>query len=290
MQAKEKKKAVILGTLIAVLVIYWGFTLFGGGEKKPAAAPASPAAAKKAVALKNAAISVDIDLLKRPREQYRAARNIFSPVYTKPELPRPKPVLPGRNGAGAGPGMKPLPPLPPPPPPKSPKEVAMENAREEIKRIKVVGFLKRKGRLDVFMSLDNGNYIVAKGGNITKQYFLDHVGKHSIMVSDRATGVQVTLTADFSGKGSPATVPSPGMGSSPGSGSHAPQPYGGGRGRPAYSGAAGRSISVQAGGPAYSSVGGVAVIAAQPATPATPVQPVQQPEPFSEGLAPHSVH
>ncbi len=298
MQAKEKKKAVILGALIAVLLIYWGFTLFGGSEKKPAAAPGSPAAAKKAGAQKQAAVKVDIDLLKRPREQYEAKRNIFTPVYTKPELPKPKPLLPGGKGAGVGPGMKPLPPLPPPPPPKSPREIAMENAREEMKRIKVVGFLKRKGSLDVFMSLDNSNYIVKKGENITKQYFLDQVGKDSIMVSDRATGVQVTLAADFSGKGSPAAVPSPGMGSSPGSGRPAPQPYGGGR--PAHSGAAspaGRSISVEAGEPAYSSVGGVGVTSAGPAAPATSTAsvqtvqpPMQQPEPFSEGLTPHSVN
>ena len=290
MQAKDKKKAIILGALIAVLVIYWGFRLMGGGEEKPAAVPSRPAAVKKAGAPKqSAAIKVDIDLLKRPREKYEASRNIFSPIYRKPELPKPKPVLPGRQGTGTGPGMKPLPPLPPPPPPKSPKEIAMENAREEMKRMKVVGFLKRKGRLDIFMSLDNNNYIVGKGDNITKRYFVDQVGKDSILVSDKDTGVQVTLAADFSGKGSPTTLPSPGMGGSTGPGRPMPKPYGGGR--PAYpSGGVppGRSISVQGGVqrgvPAYNPPGGAAVPVVQPTPPARP------PEPFSEGLEPHSVH
>jgi len=203
---KEKKKAVAVAVLVSVLVFYWAYSYFKGGTSGKAVVQVQ---AKKtaAASAKITAIKVDVDLLKRTVEPYRTARNIFAPVYKKPVLEKPSPKKPG-NGAIT---VTPLPPLPPPPPPKSPEEIAADNAREEMQKIKVLGFLKRKQRMDVFLSLGNSNYIVGKGDVITKEYYLEDVAKDSVTVLDRKTGVQVRVPADFSGKNAKSMV-LPGVG------------------------------------------------------------------------------
>ena len=79
-------------------------------------------------------------------------------------------------------------------------------------KFKVMGFLKRKGRTDVFLSLGPENYVVAKGDNITKQYYLTDVAKDSLTVSDKKTGIAIKLNTDFSKEASSKIFPSPGYG------------------------------------------------------------------------------
>lgn len=218
MQFKDKKKAVALAVLVSVLVFYWAYAYFKGDDSGKAVVqvPAKKAAATPA---KAAAIRVDVDLLKRPVEPYRVAKNIFAPVYIKPVLE--KPSLQSKKPGNAAITVTPLPPLPPPPPPKSQEEIDAENAREELKKVKVLGFLKRKQRTDVFLSLGNINYIVGKGEVITKDYYLEDVAKDSVTVSDRKTGVQVKVPADFSGKNAKSVV-MPSVGGAGGAGQQSP--------------------------------------------------------------------
>ena len=205
---KENKKAVALAVLVSALVFYWSYAYFKGGKggKVVVQAPAKNVAD---ATTKITALKVDVDLLRRAVEPYKTVKNIFAPVYKKPVLVKPlsKSKKPG-NGAIT---VTPLPPLPPPPPPKSQQEIEVENAREEMQKIKVLGFLKRKQRIDVFLSLGNSNYIVGKGDVITKDYYLEDVAKDSVTVSDRKTGIQVKVPADFSGKNAKSMVP-PGAG------------------------------------------------------------------------------
>lgn len=231
MWSKEKKKAIVLAVLVSGFVFYWAYTYFKGGSsvKTVVQATAKNAAAAPA---KLIAIKVDVDLLKRAVVPYRVGKNIFAPVYVKPVLV--KPSSQSKKPGDAAITVTPLPPLPPPPPPKSQEEIDAENAREEIKKLKVLGFLKRKKRMDVFLSLGNSTYIVGKGEVITKDYYLDDVAKDSVTVSDRKTGIQVKVPADFSGKKT-TNMPSPGAGN-PGSvypgpgrspGQRTPESYGG---------------------------------------------------------------
>jgi len=205
---KENKKAITLIVLVLGLIFYWATAYFKGSNigKEVVKAPAKKTAAAPAM---DTAIRVDVDLLKRAVEPYKIAKNIFAPVYIKPVLVKPatKSKKPG-NGAIT---VTPLPPLPPPPPPKSQQEIEADNAREEMQKVKVLGFLKRKQRTDVFLSLGNNNYIVGKGDVITKDYYLVDVTKDSVIVSDRKTGIQVKVPADFSGKNAKSMV-LPGVG------------------------------------------------------------------------------
>src|SRR5512135_2549591 len=177
MKQQDKKKAVVLAVLVGILVVYWGYRLFFQPAPSATPEPARKAAAQKAAAQKAApmnGIKVDLGLLDKPKPKINAGRNIFSPVYVKPALVKPPPLPKGHQKQPIT--VAPLPPLPPPPPPKSPAEIAAENAREEIKKFKVLGFLTRKGKTNVFMSLGAEHYTVPAGGNITKDYFLTEVG------------------------------------------------------------------------------------------------------------------
>jgi hypothetical protein len=220
MQFKDKKKAVALAVLVSVLVLYWASAYLKGGGSEKAVVPV-PAKKAAATSPKSTAIRVDVGLLNKPVEPYRVAKNIFAPVYTKPVLE--KPLHQSKKPGDAVVTVTPLPPLPPPPPPKSPEEIDAENAREEMRKVKVLGFLKRKQRTDVFLSLGNSNYIVGKGEVITKDYYLEDVAKDYVMVSDRKTGVQVKIPADFSGKNS-KNMPPPGVGGAGGAGQPSPSP------------------------------------------------------------------
>jgi hypothetical protein len=209
---KDKRTTVLIALLAVLAGILVITRLTSSGPVKNAQAPVRAADKKTARAgMPKEGVKVDLDLLGKPKENYLASKNIFNPVYEKPSLQRR-----GGNARGRGPGNKvtvtPLKALPPPPPPKTQAEIDMDNAREEMKKLKVLGFLKRKGRMDVFLSLGSENYVVAKGDNITKQYYLTDVAKDSVTVSDRKTGIAVKLNTDFSRDASSKIVPSPGFG------------------------------------------------------------------------------
>lgn len=207
---KDKRKTVLIAVLAVLAVILIITKLTSSGPARNAPAPVRAADKKAALAgMPKTAIKVDLDLLGKPKEACLASRNIFDPVYERPSLSK----LAGRAG-----GKKvTVTPLPPPPPPKSRAEMDRDNAREEMMKFKVMGFLKRKGRMDVFLSLGQENYAVAKGDRITKQYYLTDVTRDSLTVSDKKTGIAVRLSTDFTKVASSNIIPSPGFeGAGPG--------------------------------------------------------------------------
>jgi hypothetical protein len=227
MQVPGNKKKIILAVLLVFLAGYWAFNFFV--KKTAEHAPGTAATVKAQQGPPRAAIKVDLYLLEKQKAAFRASKNIFRPVYKKPEL-----VKPPQAPTGAKPGqpvtVTPLPPLPPPPPPKSQAEIDAENAREEMKKVRVLGFLKRKGRTDVFMSLGGENFVVGKGGTITKEYYVADIGKDFVLLSDRGTGVEVRISTE-SGKEGARTMLSPGVtGGGPSGAPSPPQMFpGGGR-------------------------------------------------------------
>ncbi len=231
MKQQDKKKAMVLAALVGILVAYWGYRLLFQPAPSATPEPARKAAAQKAAPMNS--IKVDLGLLNKPKPKINAGRNIFSPVYVKPALVKPPPLPKGQQKQPIT--VAPLPPLPPPPPPKSPAEIAAENAREEIKKIKVLGYLKRKGITNVFMSLGGDHFTVPLGGNITKEYYLTNLDQDSVQVTDKATGVAETIKTQFSSK--PTTMPVGGgaagagaAGAPPRGGGASPYPGGGGPG------------------------------------------------------------
>ncbi|MHB8174423.1 MAG: hypothetical protein ACYDFU_08215 [Nitrospirota bacterium] len=204
----DKKKAILAAALFALLsiLIIVRINSGSGGTPPVSAGPAVQKAAKGEIP--KTAIKVNLDLLNRPKVDFLALKNIFAPVYRKPSLPK---LSGGKGGPGAkGKGkitVTPLKPLPPPPPPRTPAQIAADNAREEIKKFKVMGFLKRKLRTDVFLSLGQENYVVTKGDKITKDYYLTDVAKNAVTVSDKQTGVAVKISTDFSKNASSSVYP-----------------------------------------------------------------------------------
>jgi hypothetical protein len=236
----KDKRTIVLIALLAVLagiLVISRLTSSGPVKKVPAPVRAADKKASRA-GMPKEGVNVDLGLLGKPREDYQASKNIFSPVYEKPSLPRRS----GKAGRGHGNTVTvtPLKALSPPPPPKTQAEIDMENAREEMGKLKVLGFLKRKGRMDVFLSLGTENYVVAKGDNITKQYYLTDVSRDSVTVSDRKTGIAVKLNTDFSRDASSKIVPSPGFGGPGGGPQRYPNPF---VGRPAPPGPAGGNFA-----------------------------------------------
>jgi hypothetical protein len=221
---KDKRTTVLIALLavLAGILVITRFTSSGPVKNAQAPVRASDKKASRAGMAKEG-VKVDLGLLGKPKEDYQASKNIFNPVYEKPSLPRRS----GKAGRGQGNTVTvtPLKALPPPPPPKTQAEIDMENAREEMKKLKVLGFLKRKGKMDVFLSLGTENYVVAKGDNITKQYYLTDVSKDSLTVSDRKTGIAVKLNTDFSRDASSKIVPSPGFGGAGGGPQRYPNPF-----------------------------------------------------------------
>jgi len=237
-QPKQKKEAAALAALVGILAAYWGYALLSPRHEPPApAARQNPVVAGKATSKTQyqAPPKVDLDLLSRAREPYNALKNMFAAVYTKPKLP-PKTIT-VKPGVKAG-EQPPLQPLKPAPPPRSQAEIAADNAREELNKIRVLGLLKRKDRTDVFLSLSGSTYIAGKGDNITKAYYLTDLGKDYIVVRDKDTGVEFRLNFDMQSKAS-KTMPSPGA--AEGSGKGRPMPPGGpsGPGRPGPQGGGG---------------------------------------------------
>jgi len=207
MKPGDKKKALILAVLVGLIAVTWGYRALT--VKKPEAPTGKAVAASRggAAPLQLTPVKVDLELLDRPVEPLKAGRNIFKPVYSKPELGKQG----GRNvTVGDTPPLPPPP--PPPPPPKPPEQIAAENAREDMGKFKPVGFLKRKGRTDVFLSYAGEQFIAGKGDTITKTYIMSDIGKDYIIISDSKTRVEVRLKMSSDEGESSKTMPSPGMG------------------------------------------------------------------------------
>ncbi len=252
---KDKKKAILAAALFALMGILIFLRIHSDSSSKTAVSAAHVDKRAARVAIPKTAINVNLSLLNRPKADFTASRNIFAPVYVKPSLPK----LIGKGMLGAsGKGnitVTPLKPLPPPPPPKSPAEIAEDNAREEINKIKVLGFLKRKLKTNVFLSLGQESYVVAKGGKITKDYYLTDVTTNSVTISDKKTGVSVKINTDFSKNASAKVYPSPGYGGGggPAMGGMGYNPYAGRMPSPGmgYPGPAGRRLPGPMGGSGY---------------------------------------
>ena len=227
MEAREKKQAIVVAALFGLLAVYWGYRLFFAHDNVPARTAAAPQASKMPTAevkgkgegkgkgpevSLSTPIKVDLGLLKHEGVAYKAGRNIFNPVYKKPVLVKPK--------KGGPITVTPQPPLPPPPPPpRSAADIAVDNAKEDLNKVRVLGFLKRKNRTDVFLSFGSDSYIASKGDTITRGYYLKDIGKDYVIVADRDTNTEVRLSTDFESGKAGATAPMPGAGDSgPGGG------------------------------------------------------------------------
>jgi hypothetical protein len=115
-----------------------------------------------------------LDLLDKSRQvEWTQPKNIFAPVEIY-RPPPPPPVVPQVH-------------IP------TPEEIAAERARQELSQFRVLGYLNKGDREEVFLARGGELFIAHQGELIQGQYFLKELGSGRVVLQDRATNVEVTI-------------------------------------------------------------------------------------------------
>jgi len=166
---------------------------------------------------------VNLELLENLNVPVKVTRNIFDPVYRPPVI---KPVItpvPATPPPGAG---RPNPNYVRPPTPPTREELEAKKAAADIGKFRFVGFIMRKGKLDIFLAKDSDYYVGHPGEDIVDGYYIKDVKRDSITIADRkhkinGKEVEVSLKADFEGEDADvitgASAPYVGVGATGGS-------------------------------------------------------------------------
>jgi hypothetical protein len=75
----------------------------------------------------------------------------------------------------------------------TPEEIAAERARQELSQFRVLGYLNKGDREEVFLARGGELFIAHQGELIQGQYFLKELGSGRVVLQDRATNVEVTI-------------------------------------------------------------------------------------------------
>lgn len=207
MEAADKKKLYVLAAAVAVLISLWVYRAVTDTGKQAAPRDTAKQGRDAVQRPPRESVRVNLGLLDKEKAGLKVTRNIFSPVYRPPKVvPPPPPQRAVTVSPGAAQAVPVVPVLPAW---KSPEEVQREVAMKEMGSIKFMGFVKRKGRTDVFMSMGNDFFSAAKGETITKDYYLKDIGANYLLFADRKSGAETRLIVDFEGSSAdgPSIVP-----------------------------------------------------------------------------------
>jgi len=169
---------VLFGAWVLILIYQWDSS--GPPKRVPLTYEKG---GKKGAGLKSGeeAFKLNLDLLEKSRSvAYAKPKNIFKPVeFYKPPPP---------------------PPLPPPPVPEvkgpTPEELAAQRARQELSEFRVLGFLTKAGREEVFLS-KGGELLIARQGDLIKnQFLLKELQGGRVVLKDPITNVEVTIVVE----------------------------------------------------------------------------------------------
>jgi len=224
----ERKKLIWLAALIAVLAAIWGYrTFFQDETRKAVQVPVN--ARRGAPGPPARPVVVNLGLLEGSKPRLVIGRNIFDPTYRErkvvpPDLAakakaeaeakakaKPKPLAAVSVGPpkdtdrdGVPDNMDKCPGTPPGAIVDSsgcqPGELTAKLAKEEMGKIQFVGFLKRSGRTDVFLTYKDSYFVVTKGGDIMNGLYLKDIGGNYLLFADRATGAELLVNVDFTGE------------------------------------------------------------------------------------------
>jgi len=230
-EQSERKKLIWLAALIAVLAAIWGYrTLFQDGSLKEVQTPVN--ARRGAPGPPARPVVVNMGLLEGEKPRLEIGRNIFDPTYrerkvlppdleaearakakakAEAEAARPNPLAAVSVGPpkdtdndGVPDNVDKCPGTPPGAIVDSsgcqPGELTAKLAKEEMGKIQFVGFLKRSGRTDVFLTYKNSYFVVTKGGDIMNGLYLKDIGGNYLLFADRATGAELLVNVDFTGE------------------------------------------------------------------------------------------
>jgi hypothetical protein len=230
----ERKKLIWLAGLVGLLVVIWGYrALFTEQTQNTVQGPGSVRHTAPGPPAKP--VVVNLALLEGEKPRLVIGRNIFDPTYKEPKVLPPDLASKSGKNANADANAKPKPlaavsvgppkdsdadgvpdnidkcPGTPPGVPVDasgcqPGELSANLAKAEMGKIKFVGFLKRSNRTDVFLTYRNAYFVVTKGDEISNGFYLKDIGKDFLRFADKATGAEVMINVDFSGKKADKTV------------------------------------------------------------------------------------
>ncbi|UCE62978.1 MAG: hypothetical protein JSU59_08865 [Nitrospirota bacterium] len=191
---KQKK-----GLLLVGLLVLWGilmFTQFSGESPQPGIS-FSPVGLSPQQA-QTSEKSMDLAQVLEPGRQnvsFSNPRNIFAPLtFKKPAPPtpkrKPKPVVAKKT--------KPKPKLkkPPPPPGPSPGELAAQKARQQLNAYRFLGYIKKGGKSQAFLTKGKDIYIVRQGEVMDGRIHVNRIDPTNIVLSTKVkeTGDHIEAT------------------------------------------------------------------------------------------------
>lgn len=184
---RHKQLLVILAVLFALSLIYAWFrtprqqTVASGKVTKTASQPRPiPASAAPAAPTTTTTTPPAYRPLALPEPEQREVvvkRNLFTPLQ----------VIEARQIAKQTAAVKPPPP-PPPPPPPTPQELA----RTELGQYKLLGHLKKQGRLVVFLTRGNQIKLVRVGDTLIAGYQITSITDDRLLMRS-AEGDELSL-------------------------------------------------------------------------------------------------
>ena len=188
----KQKKWVLLGGLLFL----WGlllFTQFSDDSLQSGSLPSPVPARLQDTPLQSSSLAM-ADVLKPARQSvsFSNPRNIFAPLsFPKPAPPPPKPTPP----PAVAQSPKRIQPKSPPPGP-SPGELAAQQARQQLNKYRFLGYLKKGGESQAFLSNGKDIYIVRQGEIMEGRIQINKIDPTNIVLSTKVkeTGVRIEAT------------------------------------------------------------------------------------------------
>ena len=136
------------------------------------------------------------DVLKHPRQKVALStpRNIFAPLNSKKPVLRQVSKAPPRKAPSRSSALTQRPPASPPGP--SPGELAAQRARQQLNQYRFLGYLKKGGESQAFLTNGEAIYIVKQGETLEGRIHIHKIDPTTIVLSTkvRETGDNVEAT------------------------------------------------------------------------------------------------
>jgi len=189
---KQKK-----GFLLGGLLVLWVLLMFTQFSEEPAQTGFSISPVEPSLQnVRPSSNSPDLAKVLEPARQnvsFSNPRNIFAPLtFKKPAPPPPK----GKPKPGLANSPKLKREKPPPPSGPSPGELAAERARQLLNKYRFLGYLKKGGESQAFLTNGKDIYIVRQGEIMEGRILVNRIDPTNIVLSTKVkeTGDQIEAT------------------------------------------------------------------------------------------------
>ncbi len=188
---KQKK-----GFLLVGLLVLWGILMFTqfSGESPPPGISFSPVELSLQQ-VQTSEDSMDPAQILEPGRQnvsFSHSRNIFAPLTFKKPPPPPKSNSKPVMAKPPSHGVK----KPPPPPGPSPGDLAAQRARQQLNAYQFLGYLKKGGKSQAFLTNGKDIYIVRQGEIMDGRIHVNRIDPTNIVLSTKVkeTGAHIEAT------------------------------------------------------------------------------------------------